>query len=67
MAKKDGGFVIQEKADTKRIYAGPDKGWIHPVPPEPPDPMEHAVIYDNKEDAERVIRQHGMQADVVEK
>jgi hypothetical protein len=56
------GFRIRESGGDKRLYCGPDLGWIQDNPPPPPKPADLAVVYDTKEAAEKAIVQGGIKA-----
>lgn len=59
-------FAIVSKAEPKKVYAGPDAGWIPVEPPQQPTPQDQAQRFATKDDADRYIQQHGMQAETVE-
>lgn len=59
-------FAIVSRAEPRKVYAGPDAGWIPIKPPQQPTPQDMAQQFASKDDADKYIRDHGMQAEAVE-
>ena len=55
--------VIVSRTEPRKVYAGPDKGWLDLAPPQETTPEELAQKFDTKDAAEEYIKRHQMQAD----
>jgi hypothetical protein len=58
-------FKLVTKADPKRVYAGPDKGWLDAVPAEQKTADDEAQTFETQEEAAAFANKHGMAVDIV--
>jgi hypothetical protein len=63
---KTGEFVLVTTAEPKRLYCGPDVGWVEETPPAPPTPEEQAQGFTDKVSADAYAQKYGIKADAIQ-
>jgi len=59
-------FVLETAAEPKKLYCGPDIGWLEITPPPPPTPEEQAMKFATKQEADDYAKKYGIKAYVIE-